>query len=106
MLADHLAQGKYTGAAADTLLAETKSVAKTNVNPERDFGMLDRLMIEKPRATSIVLEGIMMFKKNKTGAWRDQLPEKHKEIVMELARKSKVDKKKIFAARQTTIKKK
>ena len=103
MLADHLAQGKYTGAAADTLLAETKSVAKTNVNPERDFGMLDRLMIEKPRATSIVLEGIMMFKKYKTGAWRDQLPEKHKEIVMELARKSKVDQKKIFAARQTTI---
>ena len=67
MLADHLAKGKYSGSASEALASETKSVAKTNVNPERDFGMLDRLMVEKPRATSLVLEGIIMFRKNQTG---------------------------------------
>ena len=68
MLADHLAKGKYSGSASEALVSETKSVAKTNVSPEREFGMLDRLnRVEKPRATSLVLEGIIMFRKNQTG---------------------------------------
>ena len=60
MLAEHLKGGKYgvSGQPEDSL-----SVVKTNVGPERYFGMLDRLMVEKPRATSIVLEGIVMFNK-------------------------------------------
>ena len=105
MLADHLVKGKYSGSASEALVSETKSVAKTNVNPERDFGMLDRLMVEKPRATSLVLEGIIMFRKNQTGVWRDKLPESQKQLVMDLAQKSKVEQKKTFLARQLEIKK-
>ena len=30
---------------------EMKSVPKTNVNPERDFSVLGRLMSQKPNAT-------------------------------------------------------
>ena len=64
MLAEHLKGGKYgvSGQSEDSL-SETQSVVKANVGPERYFGMLDRLMVEKPRATSIVLEGIVMFNK-------------------------------------------
>ena len=105
MLADHLKGGKYgVSSQPEDLLSETQSVVKTNVGPERDFGMLDRLMVEKPRATSIVLEGIVMFNKNQTGTWRDNLPQDKKELVMQLAKKSKTDQKNTFAARQRVIK--
>ena len=68
MLADHLTGGKYYQASKE-VREESKSVLKTNVVPERDFGMLDRLMALKPNATTMVYEGIM-FSKNNTKGWR------------------------------------
>lgn len=56
--------------------------------PERDFGMPDRLIMEKPCPTTLVLEGIIMFNKNKTGAWKDKLPQEKRNVVMQMAQKS------------------
>ena len=38
----------------DSFVAETASVQTTNVGPERNFGMLDNLMMLKPKATTTV----------------------------------------------------
>ena len=43
------------------VIHDTKSVPKTNVTPERDFAVLDRLMTQKPNATYIVLESLLLY---------------------------------------------
>ena len=50
----------------DQLTAETRSVPKSNVISERDFAKLHRLLREKPNATTLSLEGIILFSNNKT----------------------------------------
>ena len=85
MLEDHLPGGKYANQTPAEFCGETKSVEKTNVLPERDFGMFDRLMVEKPCATTLVLEGIVMFNKNQTADKKTE--------VMTLARLSKAKQK-------------
>ena len=102
LLADHLEGGKYE-APSEEQKNESKTVVKTNVMPERDFGMLDRLIMEKPRSTTLVLEGIIMFNKNKTGAWRDKLPQEKRALVMQMVRQSKDQQRKVFATRQLAI---
>ena len=42
---------------------------KTNVTPERDFAVLDRLMTQKPNATYIALELLLLYSHNKTATW-------------------------------------
>ena len=68
---------------------ETKSVGKSNVSAERDFGMLDYLMKLKPKATDFAVEGLIIFKANNTSDWRSKLSEEKRERLMEVARKSK-----------------
>ena len=51
-----------------------KSVPKTNVISDRDFGQLDHLMREKPNASILSLEAIVLFS-NKTGQWLNKKPE-------------------------------
>ena len=41
LLKDHLPGGEFYGVEDPALIAETSSVSKTNVAPERDFGILD-----------------------------------------------------------------
>lgn len=107
LLSDHLKGRKYDLQAEDEKLRqETRGVMKTNVIPERDFGMLDRLVMEKPRSTTLVYEGIIMFNKNQTGAWRDKLPMSKKHEVMKMAQESKETQKKAYAARQLEIRRK
>ena len=72
MLSDHLVDGKYADPNED-LRRESKAVPVTNANPERDFGMLDRLMKFKSKALEIVYEGMIMFTCNNTSDWRDSL---------------------------------
>ena len=75
---DHLPGGKYDNPSIQ-LTAETKSVPKSNVISERDFAKLDRLLCEKPNATTLCLEGMILFANNKTSAWLDaKTPEKKK----------------------------
>ena len=51
LLSDHLPGGVHDNPCAQ-LQEETKSVPKTNVISERDFGQLDRLLCEKPNAST------------------------------------------------------
>ena len=105
MLSDHLQRGKYDNV-GDDIREECKNAPKSNVVPERDFGMLDRLLAQKPNATTLVFEGIVMFTKNDTRSWRDSLSAEKKAIVMEMARNSKLSQRQEFIQRKAIIIKK
>ena len=87
MLNDHLEGGKYDGF-NENLRKETVSVSTTNSLAERNFGMLDRLIREKPNANMIVYEAIIMNRTNKTTDWRDKLSHEKKTMLMKWARES------------------
>eukprot|EP00112_Aurelia_sp_Birch-Aquarium-sp1_P013961 Seg299.3 transcript_id=Seg299.3/GoldUCD/mRNA.D3Y31 product="hypothetical protein" protein_id=Seg299.3/GoldUCD/D3Y31 len=90
LLGDHLKGGVLWDKSSDkNFMEETKSVKKSNVLAERDFGMLDHLMKLKPKATDFAIEGLLMFKANKTADWRANLSEEKRAKMMEVARKSK-----------------
>ena len=59
LLIDHLPGEMY----------HSVTVLTTNVSPERDFAMLDRLMPEKPNTTHIALEYLTLFSHNQTSTW-------------------------------------
>ena len=65
LVQDHLPGGAHCNPSVE-LINETKSVSKTNVVSERDFGKLDRLLREKPNATTLSLEAMILFSNNKT----------------------------------------
>ena len=60
MLQDHIAGGKYATPNED-LQKESVTVPTTYANPERDFGILARLMKVKPKALHLVYEGMIIF---------------------------------------------
>ena len=65
MLDDHLEDGKYSNPIKQ-LMKETVSVSTTNSIAERNFGMLDRFIREKPNANMITYESIIMNRTKKT----------------------------------------
>uniref|UniRef100_A0A1X7UCF4 Uncharacterized protein n=1 Tax=Amphimedon queenslandica TaxID=400682 RepID=A0A1X7UCF4_AMPQE len=71
LLIDHLPGGIYSSFDSD-LFEEKASVPMTNVSPQRDFAMLDRLIREKPNARAIPLESIILYSHNKTLNWLNQ----------------------------------
>ncbi|XP_014675076.1 PREDICTED: uncharacterized protein LOC106815158 [Priapulus caudatus] len=87
MLGDHLEGGVHTKHTEEDRIT-TKSVPTTNVSVERDFGMLDRILKEKPNATTIAIEGLIMYKKNKTGEWLGQLADEKRTEYIEWAARS------------------
>ena len=67
---DHLPGGKYHSSLCEPEIAsEVASVPKTNVAPERDFAVLDRLLSQKPNANYIALESLLLYSQNKTSKW-------------------------------------
>ena len=70
----------------DRMIAETNSVPKTNISPERDFAILDGLMSEKPNATYIALEVVILYSHNKTSEWLDAKTTEEKERLLQAAR--------------------
>ena len=70
----------------DKMLKETKSVPKTNVVSERDFAKLDILLREKPNASTLSLDGIIMFSTHKTGDWLCSKPEEERQKLLKTAR--------------------
>jgi hypothetical protein len=87
------------------MVDECTNARKTNVVPERDFGMLDRLLLQKPNATTLVCEG-MMFTKNDTKGWRDSLTQEKRAVVMDMARNSKSSQQQQFIERMSAIRRK
>ena len=62
------------------------SVPATNVSPEQDFAILDRLMQQKPNANTIALEAMIMYLQNKTSDWVQKKSEEEKEKLFKAAR--------------------
>ena len=82
LLLDHLPGGKYHSVEDNDAVEELSSVPTTNVSPERDFAVLDRLMREKPNASNIALESMILYSRNKTASWLQQKePEKRQELL-------------------------
>ena len=65
MLDDHLENGKCYNP-SQQIMKETVSVSTTNSIAERNFGMLDRFIREKPNANMITYESIIMNRTKKT----------------------------------------
>ena len=101
MLSDHFQGGRYDKQ-SEAVRKQATGVLKTNVVPERDFGMLDRLVAAKPNAATMIYEGIIMFN-NDTRGWREQLDPDKRAKLMELAWKSKEDQWKQHKQRQLEI---
>ena len=58
---------------------------KSNVISGRDFAKLDRLLREKPNATTLCLEGMIVFANNKTSAWLEAKTPEEKEDLLKKA---------------------
>ena len=78
LVVDHLPGGVHNSVVDPQIIQETKSVPNTNVTPERDFAVLDRMMTQKPNATYIALESLLLYSHNKTAAWLENKTIKEK----------------------------
>ena len=105
MLSDHLEGGKYDNP-SKTLRNQTDGVLKTNTLAERNFGMLDRLMREKPHANQITYEAIIMSQTNKMSEWRDNLSSDKRAKLMKWARESSQKQYIDFKQRRAEVRKK
>ena len=85
--------------------AETSSVPCTNTISERDFAKFDRLLREKPHASTLALEAHILLTNNKTIKWLDQKSTAEKEKLMEEARKNAPHYHKIYKERLSQIEK-
>ena len=103
LLVDHLPGSIYHDVMDETLIAEVTSVPTTNVSPERDFAILDRLRREKPNAHTVALEAIIMFAHNRTAIWLDKLEASEKEKLFKTARTLSSHFKMKFKARRQEI---
>ena len=100
MLNDHLKDGKYANP-CEQLYKETGSVSTTNSIAERNFGMLDRLIREKPNANIIKYEAINMNRRNKTSEWRKTLSPEKRSLMMKWARQYASKQYQLFKQRRT-----
>ena len=99
---DHLPDGRYD-CPSENLKKETQSVPKTNTISERDFAKLDRLLREKPNASTLSLEAIVLFSNNKTASWLQSKPQDEKEKLLRKARLCAIDFKKLYRARKLRL---
>jgi len=99
LVQDHLPGGVYCNPSTN----ETKSVSKTNVVSTRDFGMLDRLLREKPNATMLSLEAMVMFPSNKTMKWLNSKSPEEAQYLLQSARKMAPEFKRLFKQRKQAI---
>ena len=86
LLLDHLPGGMFHSVTDSSMVEETRSVPTTNVSPERDFAVLDRLMAEKPNASHIALESLILFSHNQTCKWLQLKSHDEREKLLKAAR--------------------
>ncbi|CAC5406236.1 unnamed protein product [Mytilus coruscus] len=90
-LGDNLPGGKFSVDSAqnfEQLKNISRNVSTTNIISERDFANLDRLQREKPNASTIAIEGMILFSNNKTLQWLDNLEPDRKKEVFKIAREN------------------
>ena len=73
---------------SDELREETRNAPTTNAASEQVFLSFDRLIRERPHATTLNLESTILFETNQTAAWLSGLDDSTKKHYMEIARKS------------------
>ena len=86
LLLDHLPGGVYNSVTDAMIVNETASVPTTNVAPERDFAVLDRMIREKPNANLVALESMILYSHNKSSLWLEQKTHEEKESLLKAAR--------------------
>lgn len=102
LVADHLEHGRYDDV-SEHQHNVLRSVPKTNVACERDFGIFDYLIRSKFRASKIALEGMIMFKQNRSWEWLSGLdPERRAEVLVS-ARTSVKEQRALFCERMCRI---
>ena len=72
MLDDSLEDEKFSNQ-SQQLMKETVSASTTNSIAERNFGMLDRFIREKPNDNMITYESKIMNRTNKTSEWKKKI---------------------------------
>lgn len=85
--------------------AKTKSVPTTNTISERDFAKFDRLIREKPHASTLALEAHILFTNNKTSKWLNQKSIAERSKMMEEARTNAPYYRKVYRQRISRIEK-
>lgn len=103
LLIDHLPGGIHHDVTDAEIIGETASVPTTNVSPERDFAVLDRLLREKPNAHLVALEAMILFSHNKTSSWMEQLTYDEREKLLQSARTLAPTVREKFKARRREI---
>ena len=86
LAADQLPGGKYF-IPSDSLKEMAQHVPKTNKISEADFAILDLLVRKKPNASINAFDALIMWSKNKTVEWLDNLPIGEKQGLFKDARK-------------------
>lgn len=86
LVLDRLPGGQFHSTSDSQIVREVKCVPKTNVAPERDFAALDRLLSQKPNATYIALESLLLYSQNQTAEWLLGKTEEEKERLFSAAR--------------------
>jgi len=102
LVQDHLPGGAHYNPSAQ-LTNETKSVSKTNAVSEWDFGKLDRLLHEKPNASTLSLEAMVLFSNNKTIKWLNSKSAEEVQHLLQTARKKAPEFKRLFKQRKQDI---
>ena len=101
LLGDHL-EGEYADPSSQTV-RETKSVPATNVRSERDFAQLDRLMREKPNASTIAIEAMVLYSNNRTARWLSQKTADEKAQLFSACMKLGRQQRKVYKQRREEI---
>ena len=70
---------------------------------EWDFGKLDRLLHEKPNASTLSLEAMVLFSSNKTMKWLDSKSAEEIQHLLQAARKKEPEFKKLYKQRKQDI---
>ena len=102
LVEDHLPEGKFDNA-DETLIRDTTSVPKTNTVSERDFAQLDRLLREKPNATILSLEAMILFSNNKTAKWLSEKSQAERSKLLQKARACGPELKNQYQARKKQL---
>lgn len=87
VLADHQPVLIAAAENKEEVKSQTQTVKPTNTISERDFGKLDRLLREKPNASTLALEAHILFTNNKTSRWLEtKSSEERQQLLVEARR--------------------
>ena len=99
---DHLPGAKHDEPTPQ-LQVQTASVPKTSVISQRDFAKLDRLLREKPNASTLSLEAMVLFSNNRTASWLASKSADEIQWLLQQARTSAPEFKRFYKDRKEKI---